>query len=62
MDYDIQKEARKRKLRSDAGKWILAGVILLAAVILLSESVFIVGEAEHGSHQTHYPQRAQHLP
>ena len=46
MNYDIQKEARKRKLRSDAGKWILAGVILLAAVILLSESVFIVGEAE----------------
>lgn len=44
--YDFEKEARKRFVRERARKWILIGVILCAALILLSQSLFIVGEAE----------------
>ena len=44
--YDFEKEARKRYLRERGRKWILIGGIALIALILLSESFFIVGEAE----------------
>lgn len=44
--YDFEKEARKRYLRERSRKWILIGGIALIALILLSESFFIVGEAE----------------
>lgn len=44
--YDFEKEARKRYIRERSRKWILIGGIALIALILLSESFFIVGEAE----------------
>ena len=44
--YDFEKEARKRYLRERGRKWILMGAVALIALILLSESFFIVGEAE----------------
>lgn len=44
--YDFEKEARKRFVRERARKWTLIVVIALAALILLSDSFFVVGEAE----------------
>lgn len=44
--YDFDKEARKRYMREKAGKWLLIGCLLLVAVVLLSQSLFVVGEAE----------------
>lgn len=44
--YDFDKERKNRKMRKNAGKLIAAAVILLAVIILLSESLFVVGEAE----------------
>lgn len=44
--YDFDKEMKNRKMRKNAGKLIAAAVILLAVIILLSESLFVVGEAE----------------
>ena len=44
--YDFEKEARKRYIRERSRKWILIFGIVLIALILLSESFFIVGEAE----------------
>jgi len=44
--YDFDREARKRFVREHTRKWgLLIGVIVLA-LILLSQSVFVVGEAE----------------
>lgn len=44
--YDFDREARRRKLRSDLTKWIGAAVIVLAVLALLSQCFFVVGEAE----------------
>lgn len=44
--YDFEKEARKRYVRERAKKWLIAGVILLAGIVLFSQSAFVVGEAE----------------
>lgn len=44
--YDFEKEARKRYVRERSRKWILIGVLLVVALVLLSECFFIVGEAE----------------
>lgn len=44
--YDFDKEARKRYVREKAGKWLLIGCLLLLAAVLLSQSLFVVGEAE----------------
>ena len=44
--YDFEKAARTRRLRGVIGKWIAAGVIALALLVLLSQSLFVVGEAE----------------
>ncbi|MDD3335278.1 MAG: protease modulator HflC [Eubacteriales bacterium] len=44
--YDYEKETKKRKQRSLTGKLILIGVIVIIALILLSQSLFVVGEAE----------------
>ena len=44
--YDFEKEARKRYVRERARKWILFGGIVLVALILLTQSLFVVGEAE----------------
>lgn len=44
--YDFDREARKRFVRDRARKWIIAGVIAVVALLLLSQSFFVVGEAE----------------
>lgn len=44
--YDFDKEAKKRQQRGRMGKWITIGVIVVVALILLSESLFVVGESE----------------
>lgn len=44
--YDFDREARKRYVRERARKWMIAGITLLAMIILLSQSLFVVGEAE----------------
>ena len=44
--YDFDREARKRFVRDRARKWILGGVIAVVALLLLSQSFFVVGEAE----------------
>lgn len=44
--YDFEKEARKRYVRERARKWILFGGIAFIALILLTQSLFVVGEAE----------------
>lgn len=44
--YDFEKEARKRYVRERSRKWILIGVLLVVALVLLSECFFIVGESE----------------
>ena len=44
--YDFDREARKRYLRDRTQKWSFLILIILFAVILLSQSFFVVGEAE----------------
>jgi len=44
--YDFEKEARKRFIRERARKWVLFGGAALLVLILLSQSLFVVGEAE----------------
>ena len=44
--YDFDREARKRFVRDRARKWIIAGGIAVVALLLLSQSFFVVGEAE----------------
>ena len=44
--YDFEKEARKRYVRERCRKWILFGGIFVIALFLLSQSLFVVGEAE----------------
>ena len=44
--YDFDREARKRYLRERTQKWSFLILIILFAVILLSQSFFVVGEAE----------------
>ncbi len=44
--YDFDREARKRYVREHTRKWLIILVVLFAALILLSQSVFVVGEAE----------------
>ncbi|MDD6040713.1 MAG: protease modulator HflC [Clostridia bacterium] len=44
--YDFDREARKRFVRDRARKWIIGGVIAVVALLLLSQSFFVVGEAE----------------
>lgn len=44
--YDFEREARRRYVRENARKWVLIGCLLLAAIVLISQSVFVVGEAE----------------
>lgn len=44
--YDFEKEARRRFVRERARKWILIGAVAIVALLLLSQSFFIVGEAE----------------
>jgi len=44
--YDFEKEARKRFVRERARKWTLVAILALVALVLLSDSFFVVGEAE----------------
>ena len=44
--YDFDKAARQRKLRSDMARWLVVGVIVLVALIVVSQCFFVVGEAE----------------
>lgn len=44
--YDFDREARKRFVRDRARKWIIGGGIAVVAFLLLSQSFFVVGEAE----------------
>ena len=44
--YDFDREARKRFVRDRARKWIIGGGIAVVALLLLSQSFFVVGEAE----------------
>ncbi|MBR6568835.1 MAG: protease modulator HflC [Clostridia bacterium] len=44
--YDVDHEARKRFVRERTRKWIIILAILFVALILLSQSFFVVGEAE----------------
>lgn len=44
--YDFEKQARRRYLRDQTKKWTLIGVITVVVLLLLSQSFFIVGEAE----------------
>ena len=44
--YDFDREARKRYVRDSVRKWLVTGFIIVAAMILLSQSFFVVGEAE----------------
>ena len=44
--YDFDREARKRYLRDRTRKWSFLILIILFAVIMLSQSFFVVGEAE----------------
>lgn len=44
--YDFEKIARNRRLRQQIGKWSLIGLIILFVLVLLSQSLFVVGEAE----------------
>lgn len=44
--YDFDREARKRYLRDRTQKWSFVVLGVLLGVILLSQSLFVVGEAE----------------
>ena len=44
--YDFEKEARKRYVRERSRKWFLIGLGVVIALILLSDSFYVVGEAE----------------
>ena len=44
--YDFDREARKRFVRERARKWLITGCVVICALILLSQSLFVVGEAE----------------
>ncbi len=44
--YDFEREARKRFVRERARKWTLLGLIVFVLLVLLSQSFFVVGEAE----------------
>lgn len=44
--YDFERAARNRRLREKTAKWILIGAALLLVLIVLSQSLFVVGEAE----------------
>ena len=44
--YDFEKAARSRYIRERMHKYLLIALIAVAAVVLLSQSFFIVGEAE----------------
>ena len=44
--YDFDKEAQKRYRRGLSRKLILVGVIVVALVVLLGQSLYIVGESE----------------
>ena len=44
--YDFEREARKRFVRDRARKWTIISGIILVVLILLSQSFFVVGEAE----------------
>lgn len=44
--YDVDYEARKRYVRDRARKWTMTSVCILFLIILLSQSLFVVGEAE----------------
>ncbi|MEG0124661.1 MAG: protease modulator HflC [Clostridia bacterium] len=46
QSYDFEGELKKRMMRKNLGKWIAIGVILLAVLVIFSQSIFIVGEAE----------------
>ena len=44
--YDFEKAARSRYIRERMHKYLLIAAVAVAAVVLLSQSFFIVGEAE----------------
>ena len=44
--YDLDKFLKDRKQRKTIGKLVLAAVIAIALIVLVSESCFVVGEAE----------------
>lgn len=44
--YDFDKAARDRKTRGLVTRLVLIGVIVLVALVLITQSIFIVGEAE----------------
>ena len=44
--YDFDREARKRFVRDRARKWAIISGSILVVLILLSQSFFVVGEAE----------------
>lgn len=44
--YDFDYEARKRYVREKARMWLVAGGIVLFVLFIISQSFFVVGEAE----------------
>lgn len=44
--YDFDREAKRRNMQKNMGRWIGIGAIVIVLLIVLSQSIFIVGEAE----------------
>lgn len=44
--YDFDKETKKRNQRSLTGRLILTGVIIVVVLVLLTQSLYVVGESE----------------
>lgn len=44
--YDYEQAYKNKQMRKNTGRWIGIGIVVFLAILLFSQSIFVVGEAE----------------